>query len=127
MNGYEQWNIIRRLLPKRKTQVGRPVSVDYRAVLNAIFYILRSGCQWRMLPHDFPAWGTVASQYQRWRVTGVWEKIQAARHTRVRIEAGTAPRPTAGVLDSQSIKTSEGAPSAATTRAKKSPAANATW
>ena len=105
----EQWAILRPFVcRRRRTKAGHPVTVDRRALLDAIFYILRTGCQWRQLPHDFPPWGTVSSQYYRWRKAGVWEKIQAALHARVRQEAGKRARPTAGILDSQSVKTSEG-------------------
>lgn len=102
----EQWQVIRPLLPKRKKH-GRPTSVDRRALLDAIFYIVRTGCQWRQLPHDFPPWGTVASQFYRWRKTGLWERIQNTLHARVREYEGKAPRPTAGIVDSQSVKTTE--------------------
>jgi putative transposase len=104
-----QWALVRPYLCRRgRSKAGHPVTVDRRAVVNAILYILRTGCQWRMLPHDFPPWGTVASQYYRWRKAGVWEKLEAALHARVREEAGKRPRPSAGILDSQSVKSSEG-------------------
>src|SRR5262245_18936049 len=103
----EQWSLIRPYL-RRAAQVGHPTTVDRRALVDAIFYLLRTGCQWRQLPHDFPAWGTVSSQYHRWRKAGTWEKIEAALHARVREQEGRGRRPTAGILDSQSIKTSEG-------------------
>jgi len=82
--------------------------VARRDLVDAIFYLLRTGCQWRQLPHDFPPWGTVSSQFCRWRQAGVWEKVEAALHARTREAEGKKPRPTAGVLDSQSVKTSEG-------------------
>lgn len=104
----EQWDIIRPLLPKRKTgKPGRPRTVDHRDVLDAIFYILRTGCQWRLLPHDFPPWGTVASQFYRWRSSGLWEKIHNILHARLRQDEGKEPRPTAAVVDSQTVKTTE--------------------
>lgn len=103
----EQWEIIWRMLPRRKTKVGRPVTVDRRAIVNAIFYMLRSGCQWRQLPHDFPPWGTVSSQFYRWRKSGVWERIHNTLHGCVREEARKKSRPTAGIIDSQSVKTTE--------------------
>jgi putative transposase len=104
----EQWDVLRPLLPKRrKHAAGRPASVSRRDLVDAILYILRTGCQWRMLPHDFPPWGTVSSQFCRWRRNGVWERIQNTLHQRVREEAGKNARPSAGVIDSQSVKTTE--------------------
>jgi putative transposase len=105
----DQWPLIRPFLcPRRLTKVGHPVEVERRDLVDAIFYLLRTGCQWRQLPHDFPPWGTVASQFCRWRQAGVWEKVEAALHARVREAEGRKPRPSAGVLDSQSVKTSAG-------------------
>jgi putative transposase len=102
----EQWQLIQPLLPKSKPR-GRPATVGRRAILNAIFYILRTGCQWRLLPHDFRPWGTVSSQFYRWRKSGLWERIHDSLHRRVRMQAGKEPRPTAGIIDSQSAKTTE--------------------
>src|SRR5262249_7873116 len=90
------------------SKVGHPVEVSRRDLVDAIFYLLRTSCQWRQLPHDFPPWGTVSSQFCRWRKAGVWEKVEAALPTPVRPAQGRTPRPHAGGLDSQSVKTGEG-------------------
>jgi putative transposase len=66
-----QWTLIQPLLPKPYKR-GRRRGLDYRRVLDAIFYLQRTGCQWRQLPHDFPPWGTVASHFCRWRQNGLW-------------------------------------------------------
>src|SRR5262249_33181358 len=103
----EQWHLIHCRLPKRRAKAGRPASVDRRALVDAILYILRTGCQWRQLPHDFPPWGTVSSQFYRWRKAGVWERVDQALYARARRDAGTTARPKAGIVDSQSVKTTE--------------------
>ena len=105
----EQWQLIQPLLPKAHRR-GRRRTVDRRRLLDAIFYLLRTGCQWRQLPHDFPPWGSVAAQFHHWRRAGLWEKIHHALHARSRQLAGKKPKPTAAILDSQSVKTSEGGP-----------------
>jgi putative transposase len=101
----EQWQIIRALLPPRKKR-GRP-PVDRRRIINAIFYVNRTGCQWRALPHDFPKWKTVYTVFWRWRKEGLWQKINDALRERVRMAAGKKRTPTAAVIDSQSVKTTE--------------------
>jgi putative transposase len=104
----DQWQLIRPLLPKRRWhKPGRPRTVALRGIVDAIFYILRTGCQWRLLPHDFPPWGTVSSQFYRWRKSGLWERIHHTLYGRVREAAGKRPRPTAAIIDSQSVKTTE--------------------
>lgn len=102
----DQWRIISRLLPKRLRR-GRP-PIDRRRVINAIFYVLRSGCQWRMLPRDFPNWNTVYGIFRRWRQAGLWQKIHDALREQVRKLAGKKPTPTAAIIDSQSVRTAEG-------------------
>jgi putative transposase len=101
-----QWQIIRRLLPRRSRR-GRPRTVDRRDVINAILYVVRSGCQWRMLPSDFPNWRTVYTLFWRWRQTGVWQGVHNALRQRVRRNAGKKASPTVGIIDSQTARTTE--------------------
>ena len=104
----EQWYLIRPLLPTRKLgKAGRPRTVEQRDLLDAIFYILRAGCPWRLLPHDFPPWGTVSSQFCRWRKSGLWETIHEALRRKTRVAQGRDPSPSVGIMDSQSVKTTE--------------------
>ncbi len=101
----EQWQIIQKLLPPKKKR-GRPPE-DRRTVINAILYVNRTGCQWRALPHDFPKWKTVYTVFWRWRKDGVWQGVHDALRERVRVAVGKKPTPTAAVIDSQSVKTTE--------------------
>ena len=75
-----------------------------REILDAVFYILRSGCAWRLLPHDFPPWKTVYHYFRLWRIDGTWEKLNAAIRQRLRVRIGRDPQPSAGIVDSQSVK-----------------------
>lgn len=84
---------------------GRPREVDMREVLNAIFYVLKSGIQWDMLPHDVPPKGTVYHYYNTWRKDGNWQRLNAALRGELRQELGRDATPSAGIADSQSVKT----------------------
>ena len=101
-----EWEMLEPLIPKAKPG-GRPRRTNMRAVLNAIFYVLRSGCPWRMLPHDFPPWKTVYHYFRQWRIDGVWEQINKALRIQLRKADGREAEPSAAILDSQSVKTTE--------------------
>jgi len=100
-----QWQVLRRLLPKRAKRGRRPI--DRRVVLNAILYVNRTGCQWRALPHDFPKWKTVYTIFWRWRKAGVWQRIHDTLRRMVRKNAGKSASPTVGIIDSQTVRTTE--------------------
>jgi transposase len=97
---------LRSYLPTPKAQ-GRPRTHSLRDVLDAIFYVLKSGCHWRLLPHDFPPWATVYYHFRRFRLSGLWSFILKALRAAERKRVGKDPQPTAAVRDSQSVKTTE--------------------
>jgi putative transposase len=99
----EQWALVEPFLPRRK-RMGRPPA-DLREVVNAIRYRVRTGCQWRLLPKDFPPWSTAHTWYRRWRRDGTWERLHEALRQQVRRRAGRHPAPRASAVDSQSVKT----------------------
>lgn len=101
-----EWQQIEPLLPREKPG-GRPRTVNLREILNGIFYVLRSGCQWEMLPHDLPGSDTVYAYFRKWQRNGRWEQIHQQLRHKVRGKVGKAPRPTVASADSQSVKTTE--------------------
>lgn len=101
-----QWNIIQPLIPPAKPG-GRPRKVDMREICNAVFYWLRAGGAWRMLPHDFSPWSTVYDYFRKFEKDGVWTRIHDALRDKVRCDEGRQKSPSAAVIDSQSVKTTE--------------------
>ncbi|MCA1598574.1 MAG: IS5 family transposase, partial [Chloroflexi bacterium] len=101
-----QWQCSMPLIPSPKPG-GRPRSVDMRQVINAILYIVVTGAQWRMLPKDYPKWQTVYHYFRQWRDDATWQRIHDTLRAEVRRRAGRHKHPTAGCLDSQSVKTTQ--------------------
>lgn len=126
-----EWQLLQGFFPNRKPgQVGRPRERPYREIVNAILYLVRTGCQWRHLPHDFPPYTTVSDYYHAWRKNDLLERIEAHLRRAVRVAAGKEALPSVVIIDSQSVKTTEkGDPKnlrklSATTRENRSKAVN---
>jgi transposase len=99
-----EWGCLEPHLPAPKAY-GRPRLHGPREILDAIFYVLKSGCAWRLLPHDFPPWRTVYHYFRAWRLSGLWERMHSALRERVRVRLERNPQPSAAIVDSQSVKT----------------------
>lgn len=102
-----EWKLITPLLKNKNTNRGRKPKYGKREMLNAIFYLLRTGCSWRHLPHDFPPWKTVYTQFRSWRSNGFFEKLNKHLRRKLRVLLDRTKEPSAGIVDSQSIKTTE--------------------
>ena|ERR1700739_1479048 len=102
-----EWKMIQHFFNKRPNRGGRPCLYNKRDVVNAIFYVLRSGCAWRLLPHDFPRWSVVYNHFREWEVQGVWERINAKLSQKYRAGKGRELKPSAAIIDSQSVRTTE--------------------
>lgn len=105
-----QWDNIEHLFPPERQPAGRPGrprTYPRREIVNAVLYLSRAGCSWRMLPHDFPPWKTVSYYFYTWRDKGVREKVHAALRQEIRVCADRDPTPSACIIDSQSVKTTE--------------------
>jgi putative transposase len=99
-----EWSRLESYLPAPKAY-GRPRLHGPREILDAILYVLKSGCAWRLLPHDFPPWRTVYHYFRAWRLSGLWESMHSALRERVRVHLKRNPQPSAAIVDSQSVKT----------------------
>jgi len=103
----EQWTILEPLVVKPKQGPGRPVTLDLRQVVNAILYVVRTGCQWAYLPHEYPNFNCVYYHFRKWSQDGTWETINTSLRERVRQAAGRQAQPSLAMIDSQSVKTTE--------------------
>ena len=99
-----EWGHVEPHLPAANER-GRPRIHGPRDILNAVFYVLKSGCPWRLLPRNFPPWRTVYHWFRAWRIDGTWEQLNGALRERLRARLGRNPKPSAGIVDSQSAKT----------------------
>jgi len=101
-----EWELVRPLIPRHPPWGHDPV-IPKREIVNAIFYLNKQGCTWRGLPHDFPKGQSVYVYFRPWTKSGVWEQINAVLRRAVRVAAGKQPEPTAAIVDSQSVKTTD--------------------
>ncbi|HET8908031.1 MAG TPA: IS5 family transposase [Ktedonobacterales bacterium] len=101
-----EWELVRPLLPQ-EPRTGRPRQHSLRTLLDAIFYAVRAGHAWRLLPQEWPPWKTVYHYFRRWRLDGTWERIHTALREALRVRVGREAQPSAAIIDSQSAKTTE--------------------
>ena len=101
-----EWQLLEPLLPPPKPG-GRPILYPRREVVNAVLYVLRTGCAWRMLPHDLSPWRTTFHYFRTWRQDGTLEQVHQALREQVRLTEGREVSPSAAIIDSQSVKTTE--------------------
>jgi putative transposase len=101
-----EWEILQSLIPKPKG-FGHPVEVDFREILNGIFYVQRTGCQWEMLPHDLPPYSTVYCYFRKWQRKGIWQQMHDQVRRQLRTQLGRTEDSSVAIADSQSVKTTE--------------------
>src|SRR6185312_5043378 len=101
----KEWEVLEPLIPAVSPNATTE-TISRREIVNGILYVLRSGCPWRMLPNDLPAWGTVYYYFRTWRNSGIWEQVLQSLRKRMRRKQGRDEEPSAAVIDSQSVKTS---------------------
>ncbi len=104
-----EWNLIKPLLPKPKG-LGHPIEVDFREILNGVFYVQRSGCQWEMMPHDLPPYTTVYKYFQKWQRCGLWQQMYDKISQQLHSELGKDEDCSVAIADSESAKTTEKIP-----------------
>jgi len=124
-----QWLQLEPLLQRERSGRhggGRPRKYELRRIVDAMLYVVKTGCQWRQMPVDFPPWGSVYQQFRTWRDGGVWERIGTTLRERGRKAKGRNATPSVAIIDSQSVKTALKGGGAVTTRARRSRAASAT-
>ena len=101
-----EWEILKQVLPKPKG-FGHPVEVNFREILNGIFYVQRTGCQWEMMPHDLPPYSTVYHYFQKWQRKGIWQQMHDQIREKLRTQLGRDEQSSVAIADSQSVKTTE--------------------